>query len=67
LFIIITNKYKNGIDLDEEIEVDIIGFRFGSFCVFALTPSFEIDPLHIKIKFNQIKTKYRDEEIEKHI
>ena len=67
LFIIITNKYKNRIDLDEQLEVDIIGFRFCSFGVFALTPSFEIDPLHIKFKFNQTKTKYRDEKIEKHI
>jgi hypothetical protein len=54
-------------DLDEELEVDIIGFRFGSFGVFALTPSFEIDPLHIKFKLNQTKTKYREDEIEKRI
>ena len=44
-------------NLDQELEVDIIGLGCGSFGLFALAPSLKIDPLRIKWKCKTVISK----------
>ena len=51
-------------NLDQELEIDIIGLGCCSFGLFALTSGLEIDPLCVQFKWNLLETEEEEEEEE---